>query len=185
MAQRARTEHRILITNDRDFGELVYLRGETPAGVLLMRFATELDEHNKESEIDRAPESATFYYGFIRGYGKDDATPVIERLQPARHRGALPAIARAARGPYELGGVAMSHSHGRIRARWRSAAISRRRSADKSSQEAVISAGSARGPMARNTILTPTASRLEKQRRRMWRAVSDESRDRLSARILR
>lgn len=35
--QRALTEKRILITEDRDFGELVYARGMPSAGVILVR----------------------------------------------------------------------------------------------------------------------------------------------------
>lgn len=37
----AEREQRILITSDKDFGELVYLRGSIATGVLLLRFRTE------------------------------------------------------------------------------------------------------------------------------------------------
>jgi predicted nuclease of predicted toxin-antitoxin system len=36
--KRALAENRILITEDRDFGELVYARGRSSAGVILVRF---------------------------------------------------------------------------------------------------------------------------------------------------
>jgi predicted nuclease of predicted toxin-antitoxin system len=36
--QRAVDEKRVLITEDRDFGELVYARGRSSAGVMLVRF---------------------------------------------------------------------------------------------------------------------------------------------------
>src|SRR5579863_412154 len=36
--ERALHEQRVLITEDRDFGELVYARGRTSAGVILVRF---------------------------------------------------------------------------------------------------------------------------------------------------
>jgi predicted nuclease of predicted toxin-antitoxin system len=36
--QRALEENRVLITEDRDFGELVYARGRSTAGVILLRF---------------------------------------------------------------------------------------------------------------------------------------------------
>ena len=36
--ERALGERRILITEDRDFGELVYARGRSSAGVILVRF---------------------------------------------------------------------------------------------------------------------------------------------------
>ena len=36
--ERATEEKRVLITEDRDFGELVYARGRSSAGVMLVRF---------------------------------------------------------------------------------------------------------------------------------------------------
>ncbi len=36
--ERALQEKRVLITEDRDFGELVYARGRSSAGVILVRF---------------------------------------------------------------------------------------------------------------------------------------------------
>jgi predicted nuclease of predicted toxin-antitoxin system len=36
--ERALNEERVLITEDRDFGELVYARGRSSAGVILVRF---------------------------------------------------------------------------------------------------------------------------------------------------
>jgi predicted nuclease of predicted toxin-antitoxin system len=37
----ASREQRVLITSDKDFGELVYLRGQVATGILLLRFRTE------------------------------------------------------------------------------------------------------------------------------------------------
>jgi len=37
----ARSESRILLTNDKDFGELVYRTGELSTGLVLLRFAAE------------------------------------------------------------------------------------------------------------------------------------------------
>jgi len=37
----ANQEQYVLITNDKDFGELVYLRGQAAAGILLLRFRVE------------------------------------------------------------------------------------------------------------------------------------------------
>jgi len=36
--ERATEDKRVLITEDRDFGELVYARGRSSAGVILVRF---------------------------------------------------------------------------------------------------------------------------------------------------
>src|SRR6202171_6846323 len=38
--ERALNEKRVLITEDRDFGELVYARGRSSAGVILVRFGS-------------------------------------------------------------------------------------------------------------------------------------------------
>lgn len=37
-------EERVLITNDKDFGELVYLEKKISSGILLLRFSTEKSE---------------------------------------------------------------------------------------------------------------------------------------------
>ena len=39
--ERALKEKRVLITEDRDFGELVYARGRSSAGVILVRFPSQ------------------------------------------------------------------------------------------------------------------------------------------------
>lgn len=39
--EQANSESRILLTNDKDFGELVYLQGKNSAGIILMRFVSE------------------------------------------------------------------------------------------------------------------------------------------------
>jgi predicted nuclease of predicted toxin-antitoxin system len=36
--ERAANEKRVVITEDRDFGELVYARGSSPAGVIFVKF---------------------------------------------------------------------------------------------------------------------------------------------------
>ena len=41
-------------------------------------YFTELGEHNKEFEINRALAGEHFYDGFIRNYRKDDAKKIIE-----------------------------------------------------------------------------------------------------------
>ncbi len=41
-------------------------------------YFTELGEHNKEYEINRALSGEHFYDGFIRNYRKDDAKKIIE-----------------------------------------------------------------------------------------------------------
>ncbi len=43
-------------------------------------YFTELGEHNKEYEINRALSGEHFYDGFIRNYRKDDAKKIIEGL---------------------------------------------------------------------------------------------------------
>lgn len=41
LLERANNESRILLTNDKDFGELVYLQGKNNIGIILMRFVSE------------------------------------------------------------------------------------------------------------------------------------------------
>ena len=43
-------------------------------------YFTELNEHNKEYEINRALSGEHFYDGFIRNFKKDDAKHVIDDL---------------------------------------------------------------------------------------------------------
>ena len=43
-------------------------------------YFTELNEHNKETEINRALAGEHFYDGFIRDFGKEGAKQVIEGL---------------------------------------------------------------------------------------------------------
>ena len=43
-------------------------------------YFTELNEHNKEYEINRALSGEHFYDGFIKNYRKDDAKAIIEGL---------------------------------------------------------------------------------------------------------
>jgi len=46
--ERALNEKRVLVTEDRDFGELVYARGRSSAGVILVRF------HSRARQAKRA-----------------------------------------------------------------------------------------------------------------------------------
>ncbi len=50
-------------------------------------FYTELQEHNKESEINRALAGEHFYDGFIRNYRKDEAKQIIEDVVRRLNRG--------------------------------------------------------------------------------------------------
>jgi hypothetical protein len=43
-------------------------------------YYTELEDHNKETEINRALAGEHFVDGYLRNYGKDDAKKVIDGL---------------------------------------------------------------------------------------------------------
>jgi len=43
-------------------------------------YFTELQDHNKETEINRALAGEHFFDGFIRNYGKEEAKQIIESL---------------------------------------------------------------------------------------------------------
>lgn len=58
LLEHANRQGRILITNDKDFGELVYLQGRNAIGVVLMRFSTE-----------KATLKAAFVKALLKEYG--------------------------------------------------------------------------------------------------------------------
>jgi predicted nuclease of predicted toxin-antitoxin system len=51
----ANQEQRVLMTGDKDFGELVYLRGQIATGVLLLRF-----------RVEKSSVKAAFVSAFLR-----------------------------------------------------------------------------------------------------------------------
>jgi len=52
----------------------------TYSGRYRVVYFTELQDHNKETEISRAMAGEHFYDGFIRAYRKDQAKETIEKL---------------------------------------------------------------------------------------------------------
>lgn len=50
-------------------------------------YFTELQDHNKDTEINRAGSGEHFYDGFIRNYGKDEAKQIIDGLVERLNRG--------------------------------------------------------------------------------------------------
>jgi hypothetical protein len=57
----------------------IYREG-TYSGKYQVVYYTELTDQNKEWEINRAMAGESFYDGFIKNYGKDDAKDIIESL---------------------------------------------------------------------------------------------------------
>jgi hypothetical protein len=55
-------------------------REATYSGRFRVVYFTELQDHNKETEINRAMAGEHFFDGFIRAYRKDQAKEAIERL---------------------------------------------------------------------------------------------------------
>lgn len=55
-------------------------REDTYTGRYRVVYFTELNEHNKEYEINRALAGEHFYDGFIKNYRKDEAKEIIEGL---------------------------------------------------------------------------------------------------------
>ena len=55
-------------------------RESTYTGKYQVVYFTELNEHNKEYEINRALSGEHFYDGFIKNYGKDEAKEIIDGL---------------------------------------------------------------------------------------------------------
>jgi hypothetical protein len=52
----------------------------TYSGKYRVVYFTELQDHNKEAEINRATAGEHFFDGFIRAYRKDQAKETIEKL---------------------------------------------------------------------------------------------------------
>jgi len=52
----------------------------TYSGKYRVVYFTELQDHNKEAEINRAMAGEHFYDGFIRAFRKDQAKDTIEKL---------------------------------------------------------------------------------------------------------
>jgi len=57
----------------------IYREG-TYTGKYRVVYYTELNENNKEWEINKAMSGEHFYDGFIKNYGKDEAKDIIEAL---------------------------------------------------------------------------------------------------------
>ena len=55
-------------------------RESTYSGKFRVVYYTELNENNKEWEINRAIAGEHFYDGFIKNFGKDEAKDIIDTL---------------------------------------------------------------------------------------------------------
>ena len=55
-------------------------RDATYTGKYRVVYYTELNENNKEWEINKAMAGEHFYDGFIKNYGKDEAKDIIDAL---------------------------------------------------------------------------------------------------------
>ncbi|HET9695837.1 MAG TPA: hypothetical protein VFP40_03155 [Terriglobales bacterium] len=55
-------------------------RDATYTGKYRVVYYTELNENNKEWEINKAMAGEHFYDGFIKGFGKDEAKDIIDAL---------------------------------------------------------------------------------------------------------
>ena len=62
-------------------------RESTYTGKYQVVYFTELNEHNKEYEINRAMSGEHFYDGFIKNFRKDEAKEIIESLLVRMNKG--------------------------------------------------------------------------------------------------
>ena len=62
-------------------------RETTYSGKYRVVYFTELQDHNKESEISRAMAGEHFYDGFIRAYRKDQAKELIDQILTRMNEG--------------------------------------------------------------------------------------------------
>ncbi len=65
-----------------DFDKIMFeiYKEATYSGKYRVVYFTELQDHNKEAEINRAMAGEHFFDGFIRSYRKDQAKEAIEKL---------------------------------------------------------------------------------------------------------
>jgi hypothetical protein len=62
-------------------------RDATYTGKYRVVYYTELNENNKEWEINKAMAGEHFYDGFIKGFGKDEAKDIIDALLKRMNEG--------------------------------------------------------------------------------------------------
>ena len=62
-------------------------RDKTYTGKYCVVYYTELDEHNKEQEINRAMAGESFYDGFLKNFRKDEGKQVIARFLERLNQG--------------------------------------------------------------------------------------------------
>jgi len=65
-------------------------RETTYSGQFKVVYFTELNEHNKEAEINHALAGQHFYDGFIRNYGKERAKQIIHQILERLNQGENP-----------------------------------------------------------------------------------------------
>jgi len=69
---------RMLFESDKVMFEIY--RETEYTGTYRVVYFTELQDHNKETEINHALAGEHFYDGFIKNYGKDEAKEIINSL---------------------------------------------------------------------------------------------------------
>jgi len=62
-------------------------RDKTYTGKYCVVYYTELDDHNKEHEINRAMAGESFYDGFLKNFTKDEGKQVIGRILERLNQG--------------------------------------------------------------------------------------------------
>ena len=62
-------------------------REKTYTGKYRVVYYTELDDHNKEWEINRALAGESFFDGFLRNYGKEEGKQILESFVERLNQG--------------------------------------------------------------------------------------------------
>ena len=62
-------------------------RDKIYSGKYCVVYYTELDDHNKDTEINRAMAGESFYDGFLKNFRKDEGKKVIERFLERLNQG--------------------------------------------------------------------------------------------------
>jgi hypothetical protein len=62
-------------------------RDKTYSGKYRVVYYTELDDHNKDTEINRALAGESFYDGFLKNYRKEEGKQIISRFLERLNQG--------------------------------------------------------------------------------------------------
>src|SRR5262249_38401100 len=83
--RRLRHDKHMAFESDKTMFEIY--REKTYSGKYCVVYFTELQDHNKESEINHAMAGEHYFDGFVRNYGKEEAKQIIDNVLERMNNG--------------------------------------------------------------------------------------------------